>query len=92
VRTRVLVVAIVVALCATHAVFARSHRHAPKRTAPAAVTKTDTAPDKNRDPADVALDRRIKDICKGCWLWNCQPGTVRAIEMGPLKQEASQRS
>jgi hypothetical protein len=58
----------VVALCATHAVFARSHHRVPKRTAPAAMTKTVTTivPEKNRDPADIALDRKIKGICRGC--------------------------
>jgi hypothetical protein len=59
---------LLVALCATHAVIARSHRRAPKSTAPAAATKAETKipVERNRDPADVALDRKIKGICKGC--------------------------
>jgi hypothetical protein len=58
----------VVALCATHAVFARSHHRAPKTTAPVTMTKPDTKipVESNRDPEDVALDRKIKGICKGC--------------------------
>ena len=55
-----------VALGATHAGYARTHH----RTARPAVTAT--KPDAKipvetkRDPADIALDRRIKGICKGC--------------------------
>jgi hypothetical protein len=58
----------VVALCATHAVIARSHHRAPKSTAPAATTKPDAKipAEPNRDPADIALDRKIKGICNGC--------------------------
>jgi hypothetical protein len=55
---------LLVALGATDAVIALSHHRAPKRAAPAATTKIPVEP--NRDPADVALDRRIKGICKGC--------------------------
>jgi hypothetical protein len=57
----------VVTLCVTHAVYARSHR-APKVTAPASATKSEAKipVEANRDPADIALDRRIKGICKGC--------------------------
>jgi hypothetical protein len=59
---------VMVALCATHAVKARTHHRAPKTTAPASATKSDAKipVEMNRDPADVALDRRIKGICKGC--------------------------
>jgi hypothetical protein len=58
----------VVALCAAAAVDARSHHHAPKGAVPAAASKTEatSSPEKNRDPADVALDRKIKGICSGC--------------------------
>jgi hypothetical protein len=65
---RTIVAAILVALCATSVVFARSHRHTPKRTVPAVTTRTDNAipAEKNRHPADVVLDRKIKDICRGC--------------------------
>jgi hypothetical protein len=39
-----------------------------KATAPAATTKAEAKipVEPNRDPADVALDRKIKGICKGC--------------------------
>jgi hypothetical protein len=59
---------LVVALCATHAVYARSHHRAPKTTAPASATKSDAKipVETKRDPADVALDRKIKGICRGC--------------------------
>jgi hypothetical protein len=67
---RTLLAILAVALCATtHAVFARSRHRAPKGTAPAAAT---TKPDAkipvetSCDPADVALDRKIKGICRGC--------------------------
>jgi hypothetical protein len=59
----------VVALCATHAVDARTHR-APKAvgSVPAATIRPDAKipVETKRDPADVALDRKIKGICKGC--------------------------
>jgi hypothetical protein len=52
-----------VALCATHAVDARTHHRAPKRTAPAASAATVVTPSGTaRDPADVALDRKIKGV------------------------------
>jgi hypothetical protein len=56
----------VAALSATHTVVARTHHHPPQSTAPAAATKIDAniPQEKNRDPADVALDRRIKGICR----------------------------
>jgi hypothetical protein len=59
---------LLVALGATHAVIARSHHRAPKSTAPAATTTPDAKipVEPNRDPADIALDRKIKGICKGC--------------------------
>jgi hypothetical protein len=63
----VLLTITVVALCAAHAVDARAHRRAPKRTAPApVVTPKVTASDTARDPEDVVIDRRIKGICLGC--------------------------
>lgn len=59
--------AAVVVLCAAP-VDARSHHRVLKRTAPAAVTVAPvvTPPEKGRDPEDIALDRKIKSICKGC--------------------------
>jgi hypothetical protein len=58
----------VVALCAIQAVDARTHHRAPKRTVPAVEMKSGAViPDKqSRDPADIALDRKIKGICRGC--------------------------
>jgi hypothetical protein len=66
--TRTFLTIIMVALFTTHAVFARTHHRAPKRTVTATETKTEaTSPaEKNRDPADIALDRQIKGICRGC--------------------------
>jgi hypothetical protein len=65
--SRTLLIA-VVGLCAAHAVVARTHHRAPKSTAPVSATKIEAniPQEKNRDPADVALDRRIKGICRGC--------------------------
>jgi hypothetical protein len=65
--SRTLLIA-VVALCAAHAVVARTHHRAPKSTAPVSATKIEAniLQEKNREPADVALDRRIKGICRGC--------------------------
>jgi hypothetical protein len=65
---RMLLTLTLVVLCATHAVVARTHHRAPKSAAPAAATKIDAKipVEKNRDPADVALDRRIKGICRDC--------------------------
>jgi hypothetical protein len=58
---------IAVALCATNSVVARTHHfRTAKNTAPAAAKRANIPPEKNRDPADVALDRRIKGICRGC--------------------------
>jgi hypothetical protein len=67
-RASLFAMVVMVALCATHAVNARTHHRAPKTTAPASATKSDAKipVEMNRDPADVALDRRIKGICKGC--------------------------
>jgi hypothetical protein len=67
-KRSVLIATAMVALCATHAVNARTHYRAPKITAPASATKSGAKipVETNRDPADVALDRRIKGICKGC--------------------------
>jgi hypothetical protein len=63
-----LIVMAMVALFATHAVNARTHQRAPKPTAPASATKPDAKipVETSRDPADVALDRKIRSICRGC--------------------------
>jgi hypothetical protein len=64
---RLLSTIVVAALCATHAVNARTHRRAPKRTAAATVAAPKVTPSEAAlDPAKVALVRRIKSIGKGC--------------------------
>jgi hypothetical protein len=57
-----------VALTTPDAVDARAHHRTPKTTAQASSTRSDAKipVETSRDPADVALDRRIKSICKGC--------------------------
>jgi hypothetical protein len=62
------ILTIAVALCGTHAVDARTHHRAPKAVGSVAATRPDAkiSDETNRDPADVALDRKIKSICKGC--------------------------
>jgi hypothetical protein len=65
--TRLFLTIFVIALCVTHAVFARTHRHESRRTAPAAIKTGVKIPvETNRDPADIALDHKIKGICRGC--------------------------
>jgi hypothetical protein len=57
----------VFALCATHAVEARTHHPAVKSTPPIIAKPDAKIPvEMNRDPADIALDRKIKGICRGC--------------------------
>jgi hypothetical protein len=58
---------VVISLWAIHPVAARTHHRAPKTTAQA-TTKPDVKipVEMKRDPADVALDRKIKAICNGC--------------------------
>ncbi len=66
-RMLVLLVAIgTIVWCATDVASARSRRHAAKPAAAPAVAKPANRPEKNRDPADIALDRKIKGICRGC--------------------------
>lgn len=52
----------------TAALNARTHHRAAKTTAPVRTTKLNTKipVEMKRDPADVALDHKIKGICKGC--------------------------
>jgi hypothetical protein len=46
---------------------ARSLRRAPKATQAATVKPDAKIPtEQKRDPADIALDRKIKGICHGC--------------------------
>jgi hypothetical protein len=58
--TRTFFKIIVVAFCASQAVDARTHHRAPKGTVPIATKPDANIPvEKNRDPADVVIDRRI---------------------------------
>ena len=61
-----LVIIAAVALCAANGASARSHHRAPKAVAQPATTNSANVPEKNRHPDDVALDRKIKGICRGC--------------------------
>jgi hypothetical protein len=72
---RSLFVILLIALAANPTVSARARHRAPKAAAaPSAATtsaapadaKPQNTPEKDRDPADVALDRKIKGICRGC--------------------------
>lgn len=68
--TRIIIRLVVVfsfALCATNAAQARSHRRNPEPTAGVATKPDAKIPaEQKRDPADIALDRKIKGICRGC--------------------------
>ena len=72
---RSLFVIMLVALAANPAAVARARHRAPKAAAATSAATTSAAPadakpqntlEKDRDPADVALDRKIKGICRGC--------------------------
>jgi hypothetical protein len=67
---RSLFVFMVIALAIAAPISARTHQRAAKApvatvAAPGAV-KPANVPEKDRDPADVALDQKIKGICRGC--------------------------
>jgi hypothetical protein len=71
---RSLFVIMLIALAA-NPVLARARHRAPKAAAATSAATTSAAPadakpqntlEKDRDPADVALDRKIKGICRGC--------------------------
>jgi hypothetical protein len=59
---------VVISLCTFHPATARTHHRALKTTAPPAANKPEVKipVEMKRDPADVALDRKIKGICNGC--------------------------
>jgi hypothetical protein len=64
-------VIMLIALIANPTVLARARHRAPKAAAATtqaapADAKPQNTPEKSRDPADVALDRKIKGICRGC--------------------------
>jgi hypothetical protein len=68
IEVRTLVAIMIMVLMATSSAFARkaSHHHS-KRTAPNHQSATKTDPSGvARDPNDVALDRKIGSICRGC--------------------------
>jgi hypothetical protein len=59
----------VVALCATQAVVARTHHRGPKTATAALATKPGkpgTAMLSGCATDEIALDRKIKGICRGC--------------------------
>jgi hypothetical protein len=57
----------ITALCATHAVAAKTHHRGSRATTPAATRSDAQIPvETKRDPADIALDCKIKGICNGC--------------------------
>jgi hypothetical protein len=64
---------VLIALVAAAPISARTHHRAAKPIpapvvtvgAPGAV-KSANVPEKDRDPADIALDQKIKGICRGC--------------------------
>ena len=62
---------VVIALAAAAPVSARPHHRAAKpaeapTTEAPVVVKSANVPEKDRDPADIALDQKIKGICRGC--------------------------
>jgi hypothetical protein len=62
---------IVIALASATPISARSHHQAAKSpqastTEAPTVAKPANVPEQNRDPEDIALDRKIKGICRGC--------------------------
>ena len=65
---RTLIAIMMVALLANSSAFARkASQHHSKRVAPKHQSTTKTDPGGvARDPNDVALDRKIGNICKGC--------------------------
>jgi hypothetical protein len=62
-----MIIVFLVASGATSSVLGRTHHRAPKKSAPAVATAHVEIPkEEKRDPADIALDRKIKGICRGC--------------------------
>jgi hypothetical protein len=64
---------VVIAIAAAAPISARTHHRAAKPiAAPVATTEAPAAmkpanvPEKDRDPEDIALDQKIKGICRGC--------------------------
>jgi hypothetical protein len=68
-EVRTLIAIIMVSLMATSTAFARktSHHHSKRAAAPKHKSATKTDPGGvARHPDDVALDRKIGSICRGC--------------------------
>jgi hypothetical protein len=65
---RTLIAILIVVLMATSSAFARkASQHHSKREAPNHPSATKSDPGGvARDPADIALDRKIGNICRGC--------------------------
>jgi hypothetical protein len=63
---RSLTAIIIIALVALSPAAGRSLHRAAKPVSAAAAPKSENVPEQKRDPADVALDRKIKGICRGC--------------------------
>jgi hypothetical protein len=62
-----MILVLVVALGATSSVLGRTHHRVPRKAAPTvAATPVQIPQEEKRDPADIALDRKIKGICRGC--------------------------
>jgi hypothetical protein len=55
---------VVLAVVAASPISARPHQRTAKPTM--APVKSANVPERDRDPADIALDRKIKGICRGC--------------------------
>jgi 'Cold-shock' DNA-binding domain len=67
IASRLFLTIMVVALCATQAVVARTHHRAPKSTAPVATKAGATfSPEKNRHPRTSLSIAGIKAICREC--------------------------
>lgn len=70
-RMRSLSMFIVIALATAAPISGRPHHRAAKppeasTTEAPAAAKPSNVPEQNRDPEDIALDRKIKGICRGC--------------------------
>jgi hypothetical protein len=62
-----MILVFVFAFSTTSSVLGRTHHRAPRKATPTvATTPVEIPKEEKRDPADVALDRKIKGICRGC--------------------------
>jgi hypothetical protein len=65
-KMRSLSVAVLIVCAVSSPVSARPHHRTVKTVVSPAAPKSQNIPEQKRDPADIALDRRIKGICRGC--------------------------